>query len=40
MFFEKVVLLGFTEFNGLHDNLKIITKKLTPVRCPVELLIT
>ena len=28
-FFEKVVLLGISEFHGLQDNLKIIWKKLT-----------
>ena len=27
-FFEKVILLRFKEFHGLHDNLKIISKKI------------
>ena len=34
-FFEKVVLLGVKEFFGLHDDLNIIWKKLTPDRYPV-----
>jgi len=29
---EKVVFLGIKEFHGLHDDIKIMSKKLTPVR--------
>ena len=32
IFFGKVVLLGVKEFDGLHDDLKIIWKKLTTGR--------
>ena len=28
-------ICGFKEFHGLHDDLKIIQKKLTPGRYPV-----
>jgi len=34
--FKKVVFLRFTEFHGLHDDLKIIWKKLTAGRYPVQ----
>ena len=34
--FEKVVLLRFTELHGLHGEIKIIWKKLTPHRYHVQ----
>jgi len=33
-FFGKVALLRFKEFNGLHDDLKIIRKTFNP--CPLS----
>jgi len=36
VFSGKVVILGFKEFYVLHDDLKIIPKKLTPGRYPVQ----
>ena len=35
IFLQKVVLLGVKEFHGLHDYLKIISKKLT-LGCHVQ----
>jgi len=34
--FGKMVFLRVKKFDGLHDDLKIIRKKLTPGRYPVQ----